>query len=88
MGMYDESWCASCGAGMHYTADESAECGTCAQAHPNKLINLIEYIKIHAISLEQDLENEDGADSIVPYLEGAIHVSRHYLSVAEGMIKE
>ena len=41
-----------------------------------------EYIRLHAISLEQDLENEDGADSIVPYLEGAIHVSRHSLEVA------
>jgi hypothetical protein len=29
MGMYDESWCASCGAGMHYRADKSAECGKC-----------------------------------------------------------
>lgn len=47
----------------------------------NPLNQLLEYIKIHAISLEQDLENEDGADSIVPYLEGAIHISRHYLSV-------
>jgi hypothetical protein len=43
---------------------------------------LQEYIKLNIISLEQDLENEDGADSIVPYLEGAIHVSRHYLEVA------
>jgi hypothetical protein len=49
--------------------------------------SFIEYIKINIISLEQDLENEDGADSIVPYLEGAIDVSRHYLSVAEDMIK-
>ncbi len=45
---------------------------------------LIEYIKINIISLEQDLENEDGADSIVPYLEGAIDVSRHYLEVING----
>ena len=49
---------------------------------------LIEYIKIHALSLEQDLENEDGADSVVPYLEGAIHVSRHYLSVAEDILNK
>jgi hypothetical protein len=49
---------------------------------------LIEYIKIHIISLEQDLENEDGADSIVPYLEGAIEVSRHYLSVAEDILNK
>jgi len=46
------------------------------------LNTLKEYIKLNTISLEQDLENEDGADSIVPYLEGAIHVSRHYLEVA------
>jgi hypothetical protein len=46
-----------------------------------------EYIKIHIISLEQDLDNEDGADSIVPYLEGAIDVSRHYLSVVEGILE-
>jgi hypothetical protein len=46
-----------------------------------------EYIKIHIVSMEQDLENEDGADSIVPYLEGAIHVSRHYLSVVEGILE-
>jgi hypothetical protein len=51
------------------------------------LQTLTEYIKIHAISLEQDLENEDGADSIVPYLEGAIDVSRHYLSVVEGILE-
>jgi hypothetical protein len=42
-----------------------------------------EYIRLHAISLEQDLENEDGADSIVPYLEGAIHVSRYYLDILD-----
>ena len=47
---------------------------------------LREYIKIYTISLKQDIENEDGADSIVPYLEGAIHISRHYLSVLEGTI--
>jgi hypothetical protein len=45
------------------------------------LNTLREYIKINIISIEQDLENEDGADSIVPYLEGAIAVSRHYLEL-------
>jgi len=48
------------------------------------LNTLQEYIKLHIISMQQDLDNEDGADSIVPYLEGAIHVSRHYLEVANG----
>jgi hypothetical protein len=45
------------------------------------LNTLKEYIKITIISMEQDLENEDGADSIVPYLEGAINVSNHYLEL-------
>jgi hypothetical protein len=43
------------------------------------LNTLAEYLKITILSMEQDLENEDGADSIVPYLEGAIHISKHYL---------
>ena len=47
------------------------------------LKTLREYIRIHTISLEQDLQNEDGADSIVPYLEGAIHVSKHYLEMID-----
>jgi hypothetical protein len=46
--------------------------------------SLREYVRLHIISLEQDLNNEDGADSIVPYLEGAIGVSKHYLEVMEG----
>jgi hypothetical protein len=41
----------------------------------------VEYVKLHMLSLEQDLENQDGADSIVPYLEGAIEVSKHYLEI-------
>ena len=52
------------------------------------LQTLTEYIKIHKISMEQDLDNVDGADYMLSYLEGAIAVSNHYLSVAEGMIKE
>ena len=44
---------------------------------------LREYISALIISLEQDLDMEDGADSIVPYLEGAIAVSRHYLKVID-----
>ena len=47
------------------------------------LATLREYIRLHTISLEQDLYMEDGADSIVPYLEGAIAVSRHYLKVID-----
>jgi hypothetical protein len=42
---------------------------------------LKKYIRLHIISLEQDLDMEDGADSIVPYMEGAIAVSKHYLEM-------
>ena len=45
------------------------------------LATLREYISLHIISLEQDLDMEDGADSIVPYMEGAIAVSKHYLEI-------
>ena len=45
------------------------------------LKTLREYMRLHTISLEQDLDMEDGADSIVPYLEGAIAVSKHYLEI-------
>ena len=88
MGMYDESWCSSCGAGMHYTADESAECGACAQDRPDKLINLIEYMKIHLISLQQDYEKiPDGDRDSVLHLNGQVLATRQLLSVAEGMIE-
>ena len=38
-------------------------------------------MRLHIISLEEDLDMEDGADSVVPYLEGAIAVSKHYLEI-------
>jgi len=45
------------------------------------LATLREYMRLHIISLEEDLDMEDGADSVVPYLEGAIAVSKHYLEI-------
>ncbi len=45
------------------------------------LETLKEYMRLHIISLEEDLDMEDGADSVVPYLEGAIAVSKHYLEI-------
>ena len=47
------------------------------------LQTLTEYIKIHKISMEQDLANVDGADYMLPYLEGAIAVSNHSLEVLD-----
>jgi len=57
---------------------------------------LIEYIKIHIISLEQDWESakngdplkDDEYDPSDDYFEGAIATAEHLLSVAEDMIKK
>ena len=48
---------------------------------------LIEYIKIHIISLEQDLETYSSEDDI-GYLqtEASIETAQHVLSVAEDII--
>jgi len=43
------------------------------------LNTLKEYINIHHISLKQDLDNQDGPDYMVPYLEGAIDTCTHIL---------
>ena len=50
---------------------------------------LIEYIKIHLISLQQDynLIPDGDRDSII-HLNGQVLATSHLLSVAEGMIKE
>jgi hypothetical protein len=60
----------------------SCECGSHLPDMGIKALR--EYVRLHIISLEQDLDMEDGADSIVPCLEGAIEVSKHYLEVMEG----
>ena len=60
----------------------SCECGSHLPDMGIKALR--EYVRLQIISLEQDLDNEDGADSIVPYLEGAIEVSKHYLEIMEG----
>jgi len=95
MGMYDESWCASCGAGMHYTADESAECGACVSKYTSQSnVTLIEYIKIFLVSLKQDLED---AQNNIPipddehfesddYYYGMMDATKHILSVASDIL--
>ena len=54
---------------------------------------LIEYMKIHLISLEQDMDKLNYTNSDVEtfewhYLHGSIETSRHLLSVAEGILKK
>jgi hypothetical protein len=49
---------------------------------------LIEYIKIHIISLEQDYNMlPDGDRDSVIHLNGQVLAAKHLLSVAEGMIE-
>ena len=49
---------------------------------------LIEYLKIHIISLEQDLDKfPDGDTYALLHLNGQIFATRHILSVAEDILE-
>jgi hypothetical protein len=47
---------------------------------------LIEYLKLHKISLSQDLEDEP-LDSEIEYLKGALDATNHILAYVEGLDK-
>jgi len=85
MGMRDQSWCASCGAGMLYTEDENVTCYRCDQEEYNKIetksSKFLEYMKIHLISLNQDLEGDYNVQSKIN-IQGQIMATEHLLSVA------
>ena len=85
MGMRDQSWCSSCGAGMLYTEDEDVTCYRCDQEEYNKLetrsSKFLEYMKIHLISLNQDLEADYNVQSKIN-IQGQIMATEHLLSVA------
>ena len=68
MGMYDESWCAGCGAGMHYTADESAMCGNCTSG------DILTFVKVRIEELTQRRVElrEDRDFELDDYLAGCI----------------
>lgn len=100
MGMYDESWCASCGCSQPYSKDEVV-CGNCtSEAYESRSGKLVEYMKIHLISLEQDLEeisNEmeqldpackdyNELDFEYNHKSGQILSTRHLLSVARDIL--
>ena len=54
-----------------------------------ELKKLIEYIKIHLISLEQDLDRfPDGDMDSVLHMNGQIYATRHLLSVAEDILNK
>jgi hypothetical protein len=91
MGMRDQSWCASCGAGMLYTEDENVTCYRCDQEEYNKIetksSKFLEYMKIHLISLEQDLESNPESINVID-IPGQIHATRHLLSVATDIMNK
>ena len=54
MGMYDESWCSSCGTSITYTADESATCGECVQEEFTEFKKIL-YSVVHSTE-QSDLD--------------------------------
>ena len=100
MGLYDESWCADCGKSQPYSPDDVV-CGDCtSEAYEKRSLKLIEYMKLHLISLEQDQEKlSNQMDALDPnckdyaYLDieynwtnGQITAARHLLSVASDIL--
>lgn len=101
MGMYDQSWCSSCGTGLPYSADE-VQCEECVSDRFNiDSKKLIEYMKVHLISLEQDseelqkeIDNEEDLESDEYneleirdiYINGQLSATRHLLSVASDIL--
>ena len=101
MGMRDESWCADCGKSQPYSPDDVV-CGECtADAYEKRSIQLIEYIKLHAISIDQDAEKVWNAMDQIDDLEsdeyeslniedirngGEQSATRHLLSVANDIL--
>ncbi len=56
MGMRDESWCVDCGKSQPYSPDDVV-CGSCtSEAYESRSNQLINYMKLHLISLMQDME--------------------------------
>ena len=95
MGMYDESWCSGCGCSITYTEDESAQCGDCVDAdfhefklkQSRKITAMIEYMKIHLVSLRQDYDRyPDGDRDSIIHLNGQVLATTHLLSVAEDIL--
>ena len=98
MGLRDESWCQSCGCSITYGQEE---CGDCAnEGHYQDKVKLINYIKLHKISLEQDSEEiQESLNQLEGYepewedinimdirLNGQISATAHLLSVASDIL--
>ena len=100
MGMRDESWCSDCGKSQPYSEDEVI-CGSCtSEAYEIRSGKLVEYMRIHLISLQQDLANvSDKMEALDPnskdfnyldieynWINGQITAATHLLSVASDIL--
>ena len=101
MGLYDESWCVDCGKSQPYSPDDVV-CGDCtSEAYETRAGQLVNYIKLHIISLEQDYaENQKDMDDEEDlesdeyrqyeiqdiYLNGQLSATRHLLSLASDIL--
>ena len=101
MGLYDESWCGSCGKSQPYSEDEVI-CGECTSAaYETRSNQLYQYMNLHLISLEQDsVKIQDEMDNIEDLesdeyrdleiedisINGQIIATRHLMSVANGIL--
>ena len=100
MGLYDESWCTDCGKSQPYSPDDVV-CGDCtSEAYEIRSNRLIEYMKLHLISLEQDIEklsdemdkldmnSKDFVELDFEYnnISGQIIATRHLMSVAADIL--
>ena len=50
--------------------------------------NLIQYMKLHLISLKQDLDPLDKSDNEILFIQGQIQATDHLLSVATDMMND
>ena len=101
MGMRDESWCVDCGKSQPYSPDDVV-CGDCtSDAYEQRSNQLIKYLELHLISLEQDSEGIWNAMDQIDDLNsdeyerlniedirtnGQIAATRHLLSVASDIL--
>jgi hypothetical protein len=50
--------------------------------------SFVEYMKMHRISLIQDMDKLHSSDEEYKYIEGQVLLTEHYLSVANDMISK
>jgi PHP family Zn ribbon phosphoesterase len=74
MGMYDESWCNSCGTSIPYTEKEDYEayCGECASADTLDTLKYFVEERIEALTKLREGYQEEGDNELSDYSAGAI----------------